>query len=94
MSWVCDVNPHLQFFVPSVELFILQDKLLIFNFVQRMPGKRVEMEFETLGSEPQTSQGSLKQRATRAKKLCRNPQGACIGMYSAEDEVGIRLGCP
>lgn len=51
-SWVCDVNPHLQFFVPCVELFILQDKLLIFNFVQQMPGKQVEMEFETLGSEP------------------------------------------
>lgn len=52
MSWVCDVNRHQQFFVPSVELFILQDKLLIFNFVQQMPGKQVEMEFETLGSEP------------------------------------------
>lgn len=50
MSWFCDVNCHL--FVPSVELFILQDKLLIFNFVQQMPGKQVEMEFETLGLEP------------------------------------------
>ena len=52
MSWVCDVNRHQQFFVPSVELFILQDKFLIFNFVQQMPGKQVEMEFETPGSEP------------------------------------------
>lgn len=52
MSWFCDDTCHQQFFVPFVELFILQDKLLIFNFVQQMPGKQVEMEFETLGLEP------------------------------------------
>lgn len=52
MSWFCDVNRHQQLFVPSVELFIVQDKLLIFIFVQQMPGKQVEMEFETLGLEP------------------------------------------
>lgn len=62
MSWFCDINCHPQLFVLSVELFILQDKLLIFNFVQQMPGQQVEMESEPLGSEPQTSQGSLKHR--------------------------------
>lgn len=52
MSWFCDDTCHQQLFVPFVELFIPQVKLLIFNFVQQMPGKQIEMEFETLGLEP------------------------------------------
>lgn len=44
MGYFCDANHHWQPSVPSVELFILQDELLISNFVQQMPGKQIEME--------------------------------------------------
>lgn len=44
MGYFCDAKHHWQPSVPSVELFILQDELLISNFVQQMPGKQIEME--------------------------------------------------